>query len=435
MSGLNEELQRRISSALDAGDVDADEELAAMLADDEEAALYAADLAAIDEALGGLRFDPADEEPDWDAMVARIDERLEAEEALDDIGDPTAPPDLAPEPEPETAPQADAEPEEPHAPVMAASAAAPEPSRGAVVSLAEERRKRRRLITAVGGLAAAAAVGLGITAGLTMGADEPAAEMAASPVSQEAAPVVAAADQAAEADMEMPAAQPMPPADDQAPAEGWTNALAEASEPEEEELPAAAAATPGSSREARTRGRAPTRAADDVLLDGLGRGGGGAGGGAAPSPEPARALRRRTSRGRRSGGGARTASSSSGPTQPPLDRVAAVQALRAVQPQVRRCMGERREVARVRVTVEGPTGRITDVSVEEPSDGPEVSCVARVVRTARMPRASQPRYSTGFAYRPAPVAGGSMTGSGTSARQHRRPANPMESLDETTEAR
>ena len=89
---MKEELQRRISDALDApGGLEADADLRALLEDDADAAGYAADLAAIDGALAALG--EGFEEPDWDALADRIDAGLEAEEALEPL-DVTAPPPM-----------------------------------------------------------------------------------------------------------------------------------------------------------------------------------------------------------------------------------------------------------------------------------------------------------------------------------------------------
>ncbi len=81
---MNDELMRRISDALDAeGGYEGDAELRALLAKDTEAAAYAADLARVDAALRGLGARRR-REPDWDALAARIDARLDEElEALD----------------------------------------------------------------------------------------------------------------------------------------------------------------------------------------------------------------------------------------------------------------------------------------------------------------------------------------------------------------
>ena len=187
MTALPEDLQRRVSEALDA---DGDD-LSALLAEHPEASLYAQDLEAIDEALLGLGGRGGT--PDWEAMAASIEARLDADETLDDIGDVTA----APEFELDEAPVAANLESSPYVasadPPSPATSAGPSES-GQVVSLDAARRRRQRTFALVGGLAAAAAVGLGITAGLSMNADEPAMEAAA--VAMEEPAPIAMADEA-----------------------------------------------------------------------------------------------------------------------------------------------------------------------------------------------------------------------------------------------
>ncbi|HJL18304.1 MAG TPA: hypothetical protein RMH99_21755, partial [Sandaracinaceae bacterium LLY-WYZ-13_1] len=116
-------------------------------------------------------------------------------------------------------------------------------------------------------------------------------------------------------------------------------------------------------------------------------------------------------------------------------RVDAMAALRRVQDPVRRCMGERREVARVEVTVRGTDGRITAVNVRAPFAGtPAEACITRAVRTATMPRSRRETYRFQHAFRPAPIAGtGSSGATGNAVRSRRarqRPALDQEMVDE-----
>ncbi|MBK8168819.1 MAG: hypothetical protein IPK60_00570 [Sandaracinaceae bacterium] len=86
----SEELQRRVSTALDApGGIDADAELKAAVEADPELQSFVADAKTLD---GILREWPLDEISDeaWEAMAARVDQRLD--DALAAIGDVTRPP-------------------------------------------------------------------------------------------------------------------------------------------------------------------------------------------------------------------------------------------------------------------------------------------------------------------------------------------------------
>lgn len=194
---MTDELMKRIESALDApGGLESDAELRAMLASDPEARAYADDLVRIGERLSAMGRAP---DVDWEKLAARIEARLD--EPLDDLdvlGAPVFEDELADR----RAPMVSQE-----VPVAAAPAK--------VVDLSERRAAKNAAFYWMGGLAAAAAVGLGIVLGTqTMGGEEEAAvSMAPAP----AADVLAEeAEPAAEAvAMQQPAvqraAQPMAP--------------------------------------------------------------------------------------------------------------------------------------------------------------------------------------------------------------------------------
>ncbi|MGE3633762.1 MAG: hypothetical protein AB7P00_27925, partial [Sandaracinaceae bacterium] len=222
---FDEALSRRISAALDrkpGATLDVlrrlDDELADAFADT-DAAAFAEELAAVDRALASLgaqRTSSAGAERDWDAMAAAIEARLDRDEELDDIGDPAAPPRFEGELEAQQVAAAIAGAAAPVGTGAAAAVAAmpvtstalPDAPTAPVVELAA---RRRRIFAAIGGLAAAAAVGLGVTAGFSMNSRSPeydsvGASGAAAPVSVEAAEV--AMDPAAEPAPPMPAAAP-----------------------------------------------------------------------------------------------------------------------------------------------------------------------------------------------------------------------------------
>lgn len=398
---MKEELQRRISDALDApGGLEADADLRALLEDDADAAGYAADLAAIDGALAALG--EGFEEPDWDALADRIDAGLEAEEALEPL-DVTAPPPISDE-IPEASPVVTS-----HARPVAAGVGG-----GEVVDL-EARRRRRRVFAVVGGLAAAAAVALGVTAGLTMQSEPPAAEsMAAAPASP------------------VPAGEPMAdeaPTQPVAPAPGWAGAGA-ADEPElESELGAAAVAEPALAEmpaeepemePSRTRARRARAGsvglADRAEQDGFdlggvtrGRAGGARGGGGSGA-------------GSGGGGASPAAPATLTPASTPA-RTEILAALRRVEPAVQRCIQDRREVARVALTV-APSGDVREVVVFAPHAGtPAEACIERAVRGARLPGADA-EYRYAHPFRPAPVAGGTLSRPPAAARRMREAAEP-----------
>ncbi|MEZ4340708.1 MAG: hypothetical protein R3B82_29150 [Sandaracinaceae bacterium] len=377
---------RRISDALDApGGLEADEALRAILADDADAARYAADLAAIDEALGGLGA--GRDEPDWEAMLDRIEDRLDADlEGLRDIGDPTVPPAFEDLAEDEVV-----EPIVPRAAaasvvsVAAAPVAKAAPS-AEVVDLAARRKQRRQVFSLIGGLAAAAAVGLGITAGLSMSADEAPSAGFAMEQAERAAP-------AAPAMAEVPAAAPaeVALADDFAEAEEPTAA-------EPSPITAAGAFQPGARGVSRSSGAAP---ADALAAGGLGLDGVGGGGGGgfrtdtSTAPAATRAVREPT-------------------------RAEVVNALNEVSDAVARCIRRTGEVAQVRVRVNGATGAVESVTVEPPYVGAEAACVVRAVRTASMPTSPSPYYEATHPYHPAGPAGGSLGSPASAARRRER---------------
>lgn len=384
----DEDLMRRISDALDApGGIDADPELRAALAADPEAARYAEDLIAIGTSLEGLRARP---EPDWSAMLAGIEARLDSDEALDDL-DATAPPVFADEPRRERA-------------TTAAAAAAPRAG-AEVVDLAARRQSRRQVFALVGGLAAAAAVGLGITAGLSMNDTAPAAsggyamEQAAAPVVAEvpaAAPAAPAPPPSAEplamadqAEAEAPA-WPAEPAPDPAPPLTATGAFA----PEPAAAVARGAARPMDRRTGSGGGAGGYGIGGDLQDDWGGPAAGRAPGG--PSPTP-----------------------SAGPT-----RVEVVNALNAVADAVAACMTTTHEVAEVHVRVNGATGRVESVTVEPPFAGAEAACIVRAVRGAAMPTSAHPSYDVVHAYHPAPLAGGSLGSEAPAAARRARQRAP-----------
>ncbi|MEQ9079504.1 MAG: hypothetical protein RLP09_36930, partial [Sandaracinaceae bacterium] len=127
-------------------------------------------------------------------------------------------------------------------------------------------------------------------------------------------------------------------------------------------------------------------------------------------------------------GGARTASGSGAsapsraepsPTEPSRREI--VNALQRVEPAVQRCIADRREVARVIVVVE-PSGQVSDVQVSAPHAGTRAeACIVRAVQGARLP-ASGAGYRAAHPFRPAPVAGGTLSRPPASARRAREAA-------------
>lgn len=389
---MNDELMRRISDALDApGGIEANEELRAQLEGDAAAAAYALDLEAIDSALSELgeqRAARIDSGPGWEAVASRFEE-------LEDIGDVTAPPMLEGE---------DPLPEDAVRPVTLELAAATEPARpeAKVIDLAE-RRSRRALFATLGGLAAAAAVGLGILAGLEINADSESmvAGAAVHPAPGEAAPAAPASGTGAMAEMEMSAE------------EGADQAAAGALMPAAPMEPAARPEPTLRARRAVARGgrRGVYPMEMDSLLDDA------VGGGRGPVASG-------------SGGGGRRGDSAGAGAEPPMtigdtssepSRPQVVNVLVAAERQIRRCMGDTRAPARVRVRVNGASGAIESLTIDPPfHTGPEGRCMVGVIRRLPMPRSSRPMYTVSHVYRPERVAGGSLDAPANAARQRRQ---------------
>lgn len=347
---------RRISEALDGpGGIAGDADVSAWIAEDPAALAYAQDLVRIDEVLRELgRERAAQAEPDWDAMALRIEARLD--DALPALAGVDDAPRFADEP---AAPREEAT----------------RPSAGAKVVPLAPRRAKGPLYW-LGGLAAAAAVGLGITFGLYSFQAEPAAESAAATLpatgwaeraaQSPAAPASAAVMAEAEA-AEMPLAAPAPPP-----------APAPAAEPAPRAEPAAVAAAP--SPTPRTESIAPARAA------------------AGASPADAR-LDETLAR----------------PT-----RAEVISALQSVEPAVQRCLQARGEVARASVQV-GADGTVISVRVDPPYVGGEARCIVDAVHGARLPRSPED-YQAIHTFRPAPIAGGSLSDRPMPAARARRAA-------------
>ncbi len=380
---MNDELMRRISDALDAeGGPEGDAELRALLAKDTEAAAYAADLARVDAALRGLGARRR-REPDWDALAARIDARLDEElEALDV--------DAPPRFEDEVRTREPAVSQEVPAMRAAPPAAAPSAPERAPAPVVELASRRSGVVVWLGGLAAAAAVGLGITFGVTtLGA--PAEELAAAPATQEAAP----------------SAVP-------APAEAaWEGAAAEMPAAEPEPLPAAAALLPGAPPAAAPPAPEPVAAAPAPRAQ------------AAPAPD----LMDRVGSGGSARGGA--ALRPDEPATPP-SRAAILTALASVEPDVQRCLSERGQVAHVTMQV-GAHGRVMSVRVSPPYAGGEATCIVNALRAAQLP-ASPTDYPVAYAFRPAPMAGGSLARPPAAARRQRGTSAPSRQASEISDA-
>jgi hypothetical protein len=116
-------------------------------------------------------------------------------------------------------------------------------------------------------------------------------------------------------------------------------------------------------------------------------------------------------------------------------RVEVVNALRPIEPTVQRCMGDLREVARVQLTVSS-AGRVTEVSVGPPFAGtPAATCMERALRRARLPRSESPSYVLSHPFRPAPIAGGAVTGPAAARQRQRRAAPAREVADDVAFAR
>jgi len=394
---------RKISDALDPTEgLEADADLRAALDADPDAAAYARDLESIDGALRAMGSDRA--EPDWDALFDRIEARLDEDVDLPDIGDVTAPPELAEDEAPTTSAER---------PVAAAAAASPvaESRPAEVVDLAA-RRRRRQLITAIGGLAAAAAVGLGITAGLSM--NDGMAPASEAPIAT-AEPATPSADMAVEESTASAGDSAEAPAEEPAPmAFGYGSEDSDDADPEA--MTAAGAAAPGAAppaprptRTARTRAGSRGRAGPGY---GVGSTSGAGGGGGAGLDDLAT-------------GGSRAMAPSSEPTRPQV-----MAAFATVTDAVQRCIGDTGEIARVHVRINGSTGRAESVRVSPPYTGTQAACIVRAVRGASLPRSQRPSYEATYAYRPAgPAAGSLQKNQPALRRQRRRPAARERDVD------
>lgn len=379
---MNDELTRRISDALDApGGIEADEDLRAQIESDAAATAYAQDLESIGAALGALSTRAS--EPDWRAMLGRIEARLDDD--LEDIGDVTAPPELE-----------DAEGQAPAVPVKATAPAVAMRAESNVVDLAAHRRQRA-LFATIGGLAAAAAVGLGIMAGLSLERDaEPVAAAGVMQAASEAAPASPAPAQMAVSDVM---------GDVEAPGSS-EESLPEADMVAGGEAPSAA---PSVMATAPAEARADLDRPDMQPMPGR-RASGGSSRGAAGTDDGLHALGRSHGPGQGAGG-------MGGPQTP--DRVEVVNALNSVQAEIVACMGDTRSVARVFVRVNGSTGTVGAVRVSPPFSGAEAACMVRVIGGVQMPRSAS-TYEIEHAYRPERVAGGTLGRPAAAARARRR---------------
>jgi hypothetical protein len=377
---VNDELMRRISDAQDADGVDADAELRSLLARDPEARAYADDLVRVDAALQALG---EHREPDFDALADRISARLD--EKLDEGFDPTAAPFFTDDPgdRPVGLPEK--------------RAAAP------VVELAS--RRGSRVFYWLGGLAAAAAVLLGISLGLTtLGAEN---EVAMSPVSE-------LEEQGRGAFMPAPAPAPMQ-------VERAAGEAAQAEMPRRE--PVAQIAPTEPSAEPALAMPPPSPTDSPVIVAELARPDEARmqGGGFATQPARARPQAQQA---------APTISPRAQPMEPepmergsnagPVGRADVLAALRAVEAPVQRCIAERREVARVSISVQ-PNGSIGSIQVMPPFVGADAQCIESAVRSARLP-ASEQGYVFVHAFRPAGRVAGTLARPPNAARQARQRA-------------
>ncbi|MFK7990449.1 MAG: hypothetical protein AB8I08_30795 [Sandaracinaceae bacterium] len=433
---------RRISEALDApGGLEADASLTAALEADAEAREYAAGVRRVDAALGLFGESGAgmtggadwDTRVDWEAMASRIDAQIDAMPALEDIGDPTAPPvfeDVETERFVAAAEGVAFEAAPPRVePVLVGARSATPPA--PVVDLASRRRQRNMWIASVGGLAAAAAVALGLTAGMSLDGDLQAESAPAgdAPASAVAAAPESPTEEDESLDMGYQASEQRTQtvaANDPAP---FAADLAEGSTSQ-------AGGVAWGRTESRRRRRSAARPMARAAGGALGLSGStstprptGAVHGAAiepgapvdnawanePSPEPtarppAPAPRLAPSTARGAAGGA-------------PDEGAARAALASVTDQVRRCMGPDREVARIRVQVDA-NGRVRHAEVQPPFTGSAAACMVAAVRSVRMPTGPASGYEIGHAYRPQPVAGSPRGGRAVGAAHRARRAAP-----------
>ncbi|AKF07034.1 hypothetical protein [Sandaracinus amylolyticus] len=474
---MRDDLQRRISAALDApGGIDGDPGLRELLDGDPQAAAYAHDVAR----LGRLMREWPLPEPDdaaFEALASRIEQRLD--ETLprgvdvtgapqfdddDDLRDATAgllgpvitsgefqveelesiPPVApvvvakatgAPPPPPSARPVAPPVAREIPKLAPASDQASdrlsfpsipPAPGASSLQQAPVVPLRKRGRYQWLAGLAAAAAVGLGVFTSTQIYQDAPGAERAAVPaqtVAPAATPTVAPeeAAYAALAEEAAPAPiTPMPAAPMQRRAEPI--GAPQAAPPPPPRPGAAAAAAEGyaldgphgmlggalasggaPADEAPVRARARRALASD---DAYARGGaGGAGAPASVSEAPATTATARADQGAAARSAPR-AQVAAAPAEAELDadlpatpdRGAVLAAIQAVEPAVRACAEAEHGVASVRIVVAG-TGRVTTATVGGQFAGTPVgSCVARAVRTARFPRFASERFEVTYPF-------------------------------------
>lgn len=360
---VDEELTRRISSALDRGGVNADPALRALLDEDDAALRIAQDFVRIDEVLKSLGASVR--EPDWNALAARIEARLDAELAPLD-GDVLAPPHFI-----------DDGAAAPSATVREASAGAAAPSdehRAPVVDLAAARGttstssspKQPGFLVWGGGLAAAAAVGLGIVFGLTT--------LDGSTGSSAVGNAPAAAVQGpARAVSALEAPEPMPAAP--APSVQPQQALFDDEDMVVEHAISRETLSGPALRDA------PARDAQQEAVR-------------APIELP----------------------------ETPPTRAEILAALARVERSVQRCLERRGDPARVSIQI-GVRGNAISTRVDPPYVGTEAACIVDVLREAELPRSPQ-TYQFVHVFRPARTLGSSAQQRATSPRSAAGPARP-----------
>ncbi|HEY8429470.1 MAG TPA: hypothetical protein VIL20_13890 [Sandaracinaceae bacterium] len=388
---MRDDLERRISDAMDReGGLDADAELRAILAENPSALAYAQDLARIDAVLRSFA-ERRRREPDWDALAARIEARLD--EPLEDL-DVTSPPLFEDAGAPHRAREPAVSQEVPVAPAPGAQTATLPPSASSAapaVAPSSERapasvvplapRRRAPVLAWAGGLAAAAAVGLGILFGIgTLGA--PSDRWAEAPAAEEGAAALRGAPEAAPVAPASPAPAPPAPA-------GAASAAAE---------PAAAALAmdvPARERDGAEGGLALLEAEPEPAAEPAryARPSGGAG---LPAATGASARARR-----RAGSGVGAA----GRALSDAERDERFAALRRAEPDVQRCLAGRGEPAHVMLDVDAD-GRVSSVRVAPPYAGGEAACIERALRALRLPASGTGRSVLAHTFRPAPPTGG-----------------------------
>ncbi|MCC6877706.1 MAG: hypothetical protein IT378_25580 [Sandaracinaceae bacterium] len=368
---MKDERARAISDALLAPD--AERRLAELVEGDAEAAAYARELTRLDDALRARRA--RDAEAPGEAWLARLDARLD--EPIEDL-------DVLAAPFPDDAPAAPRAVEaSPVREAASAASSAPAPKGAEVVDLAA--RRRRGVVYWTSGLAAAAAVVLGVVVGtrtfqenesLVMSpAPAPASEVAATPAAD-----TAVAEAAAEpAPMAPPVAQAAPAPAPVAPAA--PPALMERSVAEPAVMAPAAEPDALAVRRSREQPAPPAT------------GGAGAGLAGAQSFGPRDVV------------------------APSYARELATARLRNAAPSIQACAGERTEVAVARVRI-GADGRVASVRIGNYT-GEAAQCMTRVLTAIEMP-ASTSSYEAAYLYRPAPHAGSSIPAAAAPARRPAR---------------